>query len=392
MGVGMGGGGLSAARLPALDRLRGWVMVLMAIDHASLFVGRVHYGEFWGLPLPAYDGPAGFLTRLVTHLAAPGFFFLLGIGVVLLARARRGEGWDERRIAGHLIRRGLLLILLQQLLENPAWILGVVTARTVTILPEMPPGGGGPILLHFGVLYALGVALLAGAALLRAGWRLQLVVGAGAILLTQLAIPDASRVAEPFSPVLRLLLVPGQTGVLSVFYPAVPWLGVAALGMAYAHFLVERGDRTLRWSWMPGLACLAAFAVLRLAGGFGNIAPAAGDSWIAFLAVIKYPPSLAFLLLTLGTCLVLLSALSLAPGRAGPESRDPIVVFGQTALAFYILHLYLYALLGLAFPDGASLPVMYLMWAVGLALLYPACLRYRRFKGAKPTDSIWRLF
>src|SRR6478609_11422410 len=133
-------------RLPAIDRLRGLIVALMAIDHASFFIAGRHPGEFWGVPLPVYTGAIPFLTRWVTHPAAPGFFFLLGVGVVLLTAAREKAGWDNGRIFRHLAIRGLVLILAQHLIENLAWLLGQHTKAAAEV--ALVPGTDSNIWLH----------------------------------------------------------------------------------------------------------------------------------------------------------------------------------------------------------------------------------------------------
>ena len=127
----------AAQRLVALDAHRGFIMVLMAIDHASYFIARVHSAEFWGIALPVYPNGFWFLTRWITHLCAPGFFFLMGIGMILFADARRQAGWEEGRITRFFVIRGLLLIFLQLFVEDPAWILGDLSAGTgVMVYPR----------------------------------------------------------------------------------------------------------------------------------------------------------------------------------------------------------------------------------------------------------------
>src|SRR4030042_2962101 len=117
----------AAQRFIALDAHRGFIMVLMAIDHASYFIARVHSAEFWGAALPVYPSAIWFWTRWITHLCAPGFFFLMGIGMILFADARRQAGWEEGRITRFFVIRGLLLIFLQLFVEDPAWILGTLS-------------------------------------------------------------------------------------------------------------------------------------------------------------------------------------------------------------------------------------------------------------------------
>src|SRR6266850_1420992 len=88
----------ASGRLDSLDLLRGLIMSLMAIDHASFFIRKQHFAEFWSGHLPSYSSAAGFLTRFITHLAAPGFFFLMGASMILLADSRRRLGWNDTQL------------------------------------------------------------------------------------------------------------------------------------------------------------------------------------------------------------------------------------------------------------------------------------------------------
>jgi uncharacterized membrane protein len=111
-------------RIFSLDALRGTVMVLMAVDHAGYFIAKHHPAEYWGIPMPRYHDAFEFLTRLITHPCAPGFFFLMGTGMALLAASRRNLGWTEGRIAGFLVKRGGLLVAMELMVLNLAWWLG----------------------------------------------------------------------------------------------------------------------------------------------------------------------------------------------------------------------------------------------------------------------------
>lgn len=117
---------------------------------------------------------------------------------------------------------------------------------------------------------------------------------------------------------------------------------------------------------------------------------------IDFFNVVKYPPSITFLLLTLGIDLILLAVFSRV-WRGKPSSRlwslNPLTVFGKTPLFFYVSHLYLYGFIGRTFfREGTGIPAMYPWWIVGLVILYPLCLIYGRFKESRSPDSIWRFF
>lgn len=113
-------GVLSGRRMAGLDAFRGFIMVLMALDHASYFIAKTHSHEFWGAELPHYPGAMEFLTRWVSHLCAPGFFLVMGIGVVMLVSSREKAGWSAGRISRFFMIRGALLILIQFFVENPA--------------------------------------------------------------------------------------------------------------------------------------------------------------------------------------------------------------------------------------------------------------------------------
>ena len=120
-------------------------MVLMAIDHASFFIARVHPAETWAAPPPYYDGVAAFLTRWLTHLCAPGFFLLMGIGLVWFAESRRAAGWSSQRITRFYVTRGATLLFIQHFIENPAWLLGILSADPAVlerIMGETPGVGG----------------------------------------------------------------------------------------------------------------------------------------------------------------------------------------------------------------------------------------------------------
>lgn len=374
-------------RLIPLDALRGLIMILMAIDHANYFVARMHpTGEFWGVPLPQYNNIAEFLTRFVTHLCAPGFFFLMGAGMVLFARSRRSIGWPDGRISRHLFIRGLILIFCQFFLENNAWVLGPVYAFH-------PPGDGEIVWIHFGVLAALGATMIIGTLFLRL--KPALLIGLVSIILigTQFLLPDASQADRLFSPLVLILFFPGRAGIFQAFYPVIPWLGIALFGFVFGRWLLADKSSSYRRAFFIGGIFLIAFCILRLTGGFGNIHPPEGTGLVPFFNVTKYPPSLTFTLLTLGLCLIFMGIFSRLD-RFLERWGKPLLVFGQSPLFFYILHLYLFAVVGLFFASGGGvgLAVMYPIWIAGLFALYPLCRWYAKFKRKKPADSIWRFF
>ena len=347
-------------RIGSLDAWRGLIIVVMALDHANGFIARGKLApEMWGGPYPDYGGDwLAFMTRWVTHAAAPGFFFLLGVGAVLFARARRRAGWSQRRVTIHLLVRGALLIVLQFTLENAAW--------------EFGDSLGG--FTYIGVLYALGASLVVAALAFRlSGWVLAL-AGAGVLVATELVLPEFYR---QFATWRLFVTTPGPGDGWYSLYPALPWLGVAALGMAFGRWLGADRDRALKSMLPLGLVALAGFVVLRAADGFGNVRERQTDDLIGFLNVVKYPPAITFSL----------------PSVSGSAIAGVLRTYGAVPLFFYLAHLWLYAQMGLWIDrSGTGIPVMYFWWFAGLAALYPACWAYGRFKQSRPPASLWRFF
>ncbi len=381
-------GGMKQERLLSLDALRGLIMVLMVVDHASYFIARVHPAEYWGRPLPQYADAFSFLTRFISHPCAPGFFFLMGTGMILFAASRRESGWSERKIVRFFLVRGLLLIGIELFFVNIAWLLGIISSKSE--FQSMGPGGGGDVRLVFLVLSALGFSMIFSSLLLRAGPLILISLGAAATLLTQLLIPGPENVDVFYSAWQRLILIPGQTGVMSVMYSILPWLGICCLGMGFGKFLLKDRRKVFHYAFSTGLVFVALFIVLRSLGGFGNIhIPEAG--WIGFLNLNKYPPSLSFVLLMLGLNLLILAVFEKL-GTGLKKWGKPLLIFGSTAFFFYVLHMYLFAALSFAFPYGTNLPLIYPVWLLMLFFLYPLCLWYGRFKRRTQPESIWRFF
>jgi len=368
-----------ASRLFAMGAFRGLIIVFMALDHANHFIAQKHPpSELWDGVFPVYYDLLAFLTRLVTHVAAPGFFFLMGVGMLLFAHARQERGWSRWAVIRHFVIRGGVLIALQLLIVNCAW--------------ELSPEGWG-LKLYIGVLFALGGCMLLGSLLL---WLkptyllgLTLLLFAG----TEVLHPGLGMWGTvSHDPASVILLTPGGSSSLWSYYPILPWLELTVFGMFFGHWLVKDPQKAFSRAWKLGAAFLLAFLVVRYLDGFGNIRPRMSNSWMDFLSPVKYPPSMSFTLMTAGVNLILLWMFSRASERVQPFLQ-PLVVFGQAPLFFYVLHLFLYAGIGyLVAPKGTSIPVMAPFWLVGLLILFPLCLLYGRFKHRQPANSILRFF
>jgi uncharacterized membrane protein len=364
-------------RLRSVDALRGLIMVWMALDHANYFIAQQHSsGEYWGGDYPVYQSIAPFLVRFVTHFSAPGFFFLMGAGMAMYSQSRQALGWTRWRILRHFLLRGLVLVGLQLLVVNQAWVLS--------------PGGWG-IKFYFGVLYALGEIMILTGVLVWLRPRYLAVVSLALLVGTELLVPAPQAWGNQYSTSLYLVLFAGgQAPWYWVNYPVLAWMELAVFGMAFGHWLAADREKTIRRGAVLGAAFLAAFVFLRGLDGFGNLRPMPVGDWMDFLNPVKYPPSITFTLLTTGGNLLVLWLLSRIEKRR-PNLLSPLVEFGRTPLFFYVLHLFVYAFLGLFLaPRGTSLALMLSLWLLGLAILYPLCRWYGAFKRRQLEGSLLR--
>ena len=380
-------------RLASLDVLRGLIMVVMALDHVGLFVGRFHSNEMWAGAWTRYEHALPFLTRFVTHFCAPGFFFLMGAGMSLMADSRRAQGWSQARVARHILLRGLVLIGVATLLEVPAFLIGILSGPpNPAANPEFAIPGATQPRWVLTVLFALGASMVASAALIHLRARAWVLLAALALLATAVTTPGPEHFGTDYGLARTVLMLSRWSHGVWSQYPIVPWFAVAALGVLFGRWLAaDAAGARRRQAWL-GLLAIAVALALRAAGDFGNLRPPRDGSWIEFLNVIKYPPSLVFTLLTVGGNLVLLGLIdrrrlwATGPGRV-------LQVFGQAPLAFYIAHLWLYAAVGaLWFRTGSGYRTVYLVWIAGLLPLYLVAREFGAFKGRRPAGSLWRLF
>lgn len=368
-------------RLAAIDVMRGIVMILMTIDHASeaFNSGRLMTDSagMWkpGMALPA----AQFLTRWITHLCAPTFVLLAGTSLAISVDSRTRRGDAPRTIDGHIAIRGVLLIAL-----DAAWM-------SMAILSP------GQIL--FQVLYAIGAALLCMIPLRRLSDRALLATGLSlAVLDEPLALLLIKANLSGTLPA-ALFVMPGGFlhGHFIVGYPLLPWLAIMCVGWVL-------GRRLLAWpasdrariaarvlaSW--GVALLVLFAIVRGANALGNMGlPREDGTLVQWLHVSKYPPSVSFDALELGISTLMMAALFLACER----DRDflaPVRTLGQTALFYYLLHIHVMMLF--AHVTGVhgrlGLTGAYLGTACTVLLLYPVARWYGRYKAAHPGG--WRQY
>jgi uncharacterized membrane protein len=362
-----------ATRLPGVDRMRGLVIVLMALDHVRLFL----HGEalrFSPTDL-AHTYPALFLTRFVTHYCAPTFALLAGVGAFL----HLAKGRDPAKTRRFILSRGLWLIVLDVAFIGPIFM-----------------GGFGKIGL--GTLWAIGGGLIALAALISLPARAVLAVGAAVLLFHDLL--DGVRAADlgAFGPFWSLLHEPGALpfGLPGrMGYPILPWIGVVALGFGLGPLFLEDVKRRAGLFLRVGFVMLCLFLALRAGNFYGDPRPWSVQATpvltaLSFIDVSKYPPSLLYALVTIGPALMLTPLLERMIGVAGGVLAD----FGRTPLFFYVLHLYVLGAVALALgqaiaPENGRTDLLgvYLAWIALVAALYPLCRWFARLKRRR--DDWW---
>jgi len=375
-------------RTESIDLLRGFIMVLMALDHASGLVGRIHFTEMWGVDFLEYPTIGWWFTRFVSHLCAPGFFFLMGMSIYLFAQKRLAAGWTASKIYTYFLKRGGLILLFMFFLEFPAWALGMSfnAVEPAEATPAMPGLYNGGFLIPTTVLYGLGTCMMIGGFLWK--WKdiFYLLTTIACFALSGIYISNAT-VDVAYHPLQHFLLVPGMSKGAMVLYPIIPWLGVTTFGMFWASLLLKKQDKIYRLSLITGIAFIGAFLLLRY-NQIGNFQKYLYDDWISFFTLIKYPPSVDFILITCGINLILFYLFSHITQK---KWTKPLKIFGQTAMFFYIIHLYLYSLIGIPFALGCDITIMYGLWAMGLVVLYFICNRFLQFKKGTPLNSFWRM-
>jgi len=377
-------------RLESIDTVRGLIMILMALDHVR---------DFFGMPgVSPTDLTSAtvalFFTRWITHFCAPVFFLLTGTGAYLSLRRK-----TKNELSRFLFTRGLWLIFLEVVVTRClGWQFNFDYDFTMLI-----------------VLWALGWAMIVLSALI---WLpTSLVTAFGVVLIAGHNWFDSVQSSNPVWSTLHspnfVVTNPGHS--IFVAYPLIPWVGVTAVGYGLGQIYSSGFGSTPGWTsdrrkaflLRLGIGLTAAFIVLRGINIYGNpvrwtTQKSAIFTVLSFLNNNKYPPSLLFLLMTLGPAMLFLWAVD---GRT-PRWLRPALVFGKAPMFFYLLHIPLIHLLAIAVcyvrygqvhwmfespsPDkfpvtpppgwGFSLPIVYLVWAVVVVALYPLCRWFAALK------------
>jgi demethylmenaquinone methyltransferase/2-methoxy-6-polyprenyl-1,4-benzoquinol methylase len=345
----------SFLRLKSLDTLRGLLIVLMIIEHARYFSTRcLCFIESSRFPVRIYNGDIGeSLIRMLSHLCAPGFFFVLGFGMVLASQ----RAISQQALVRSFLRRGFLLILLQFFVENLLWY-----------WPEWFGKGSGGALqseswLYCGVLYALGGSMIVATLL----WRCSLPL-LSALIIT-VATSSCWLPAE-LPGWLGWLFNGADSRWLDVWYPIFPWAGVTLFGVVVARIGLHPSGK-INTQWLMRLA-VGGVVLLLLWVLFD-----AGQD-VRTITFYKYPPSVPFLLVTVIIVLVLLVLFE----KLRSLNLSVLQLLGRHALFVYLLHLYLLGVVSLISYDSSMTCIMLVALCVGV-LTVLGCWWLEATKGLK---------
>jgi uncharacterized membrane protein len=364
-------------RIESIDIMRGIVMVIMALDHARDFLTNNDYD-------PTDLSKASsilFLTRFITHFCAATFVFLAGTSAFLSL----SRGKTKNEAARFLLSRGLWLILLELTVIRFGWMMNL-----------------NYHFLFLQVIWVIGLSMLVLAALIYL--PLPVIAAFGFILIfghdlldhfTGSGLPTAERTIWDFLHISGMVNL-GPVSAL-VLYPLVPWVGIMAIGYCFGSLYKMDAAKRQKLLVLFGSGAIVLFIAIRAFNFYGDPANWTDQHvWyrdiLSFIDVSKYPPSLDYVLVTLGPVMLLLAALENLKNKLS----DIFLVYGRVPLFYYILHLYLLRLLTVATfiiankQRGYSfnLAIVYIIWLLAVFILYFPCRWFMRYK---QTHRAWWL-
>lgn len=387
---------IKSTRIQSIDLLRGLVMVVMALDHVRDYF---HLGALMTDPTNLETtSPFLFFTRFITHYCAPVFVFLAGTSAFLYGRNK-----SKNHLFRFLFTRGIWLIFVELVIMTFLWWFD----------------------FHFQffnlqVIWAIGLCMVTLALLIYLPRYVQVILGLILVFGHNLLDGITMQGSDALSIVWYVLhqssfAVLGETWV-NFAYPILPWIGVMLLGYCFGIFYGKSYDASSRKDWLLrlGLGALALFFVLRGFNLYGEMVPWSHQksttfTVLSFFNVTKYPPSLLFLLITLGPAFLFLYLTE----NVRNKISDFFLVFGRVPFFYYVLHvalIHLAAISGLLItgqdwrimiitPEvlssgvlldyGYSLWATYMVWIGIVALLYPMCVWYMKYKARN--RHIWWL-
>lgn len=376
-------------RIQSVDALRGLVMIIMALDHVRDFF---HTGAMSFQPEDlTRTTTALFLTRWITHLCAPVFALTTGVGAYLWF----SRGRTIQQLSSFLWKRGLWLVLLDLVVVRFAMYFSLTSGLVI-----------------LSVLWSLGWSMVVLGFLARLPMRAIAALSIAVIVLHNLTDGIQAAAFAGAAWVWTILHQPGLIRLDGVIvlaaYPLIPWFAVVAAGFCCGPLLGMSSAQRRKWLVRGGLALTLAFIAIRYLNGYGDPQPWSMQetpvkTLLSFLRCTKYPPSLDFLLMTLGPAMLIWAWFE----RQDFGKYNPLIVFGRVPLFYFLLHLFVIHALTFVFamarygtmhflwnplPSlggsaalyptgfGYDLPYVYMVWLLVVALMYLPCLYFAKLK------------
>lgn len=368
--------GGSTMRISSIDIVRGLVMLLMALDHTRFFFSNFKFD-----PTDLHHaGTPTFLTRWVTHMCAPIFIFLSGTSAYI-SSSRVG---DKKLAARKLFTRGLWLIFLEFTVVRFGWTFDLNFLQ-----------------VFLQVIWAVGVCMIALSVLIFQPRSVMLIFGLVLILTHNLFdtfVPADNSIIHIIWRIFHVSgpIFYGSTSV--VLYPVIPWIGVMVLGYCFGGEFSKAEAYRRRLLLALGCGCVIGFVALRGINMYGDPSPwhsqpAAWRTPLSFINCTKYPPSLQFLLMTMGPAFLLLFVVE----KLRNGITNILTVYGRVPLFFYAAHIYfihaLAVIISMLKPasvtaghfsyHGFSIVSVYLLWLLVILFLYFPCRWFMRLKGTR---------
>lgn len=375
---------LTKNRIESLDLLKGLVIVIMAIDHVRDYFHNSSY--LFDPTDPTLTTVPLFLTRFLTNFCAPAFSFLAGLSAFIVGRRK-----SPVELFNFLLKRGLWLVFVELVIMNFGWCFDI-TFKSV----------------HFQVIWSLGISMIILAWLIHIPKKIILIFSC--ILIFGHNLFDNIHFDNSILWTLlheRKPFLTTPENIFRVGYPIIPWIAVMSLGYCFGSFYDKTYDPFKRKKLfnMIGITAIITFLILRSINIYGNLLPWKDygnleQTIFSFFNLSKYPPSLDFLLVTLGGAFLFLANTEKLKGKV----VDFFCVFGRVPFFFYIIHIYLIHFLALIVAEftgfgwqkmilpalpfrveelkgfGYNLFIVYLIWILVIAMLYPLCKKFDTYK------------
>jgi uncharacterized membrane protein len=394
--INLNNGTVTSRRIESIDLLRGIVMIIMALDHVRHFFNREAY--FYEPTDLGHTTLSLFFTRWVTHFCAPVFIFLAGVSAYLY-----GVHKTKREVSEYLFSRGLWLIVVE------LFIIGLGQ----TFNPTYP-------YFNLQVIWAIGISMMALSAMIYLNRTVMLLIAIFLIaahnLLDHVHMPGNNGLAFIWSVLHEPSVFQFGRFHIYVMYPVLPWIGVLAIGYYLGSLFSTHYDpeKRMKVLILMGFVSMELFLFLRTLNFYGDsslwVNQRAGSlTLLSFLNVTKYPPSLLYMMMTLGPALAFLGLVN----RPLNPLAKKILVFGRVPFFYYVVHIYVIHLAAVfaaqisgfkwfnmiltdrvnRVPElkgfGYSLFTVYLLWVLLILLMYPLCKWYYRYKRAHLAEQKW---